>query len=179
MGLIEVEIWIFGYIYIYIYINIYIYIYIYASIYLDLYVNYCIHIFIYIYIYIYVYDHVHKNLYVYWYIQLDSPSLKAYSSWKNSKQPIVVIKFSPNGQLLASGSKDGNIYVYVMNDDKKTFRRQALCRGHPGAITHLDFSTNSQYIQSNCTDFALIYWDIQGMHEAICIYIHVIIYTSA
>ena len=95
-------------------------------------------------------------------LEADSPNLKAYYSWKNCSQAISELKFSPDGKLLAAGSEDGNIYIYVRNDDKKTFRRQAVCRGHSGCVSHIDFSSNSQYLQSNGTDFALLLWDIQG-----------------
>ena len=95
-------------------------------------------------------------------VEAEMASLKAYSTWKNCSEAISDLKFSPDGLYLAAGCKDGNIYLYIRNDDKKTFRRQAVCRGHMGAVTHLDFSANSLYIQSNGADHALLFWDIRG-----------------
>ena len=95
-------------------------------------------------------------------VEADSVNLKAYCSWKNCSQAISELKFSPDGKLLAAGSRDGNIYIYVCNDDRKTFRRQAVCRGHSSCVTHIDFSSNSMYLQSNGSDLALLMWDIQG-----------------
>jgi WD40 repeat protein len=95
-------------------------------------------------------------------VEAESAGLKAYSTWKNCSEAIADLKFSPDGLYLAAGCKDGNIYLYIRNDDKKTFRRQAVCRGHMGAVTHLDFSANSQYLQSNGADHALLFWDVRG-----------------
>ena len=95
-------------------------------------------------------------------VEADNPTLKAYSTWKNCSQPISDLKFSPDGKLLSAGSEDGNIYNYICNDDHKTFRRLSVCRGHCGSITHIDFSSNSQYIQSNGSDSTLLFWDVQG-----------------
>jgi hypothetical protein len=51
-------------------------------------------------------------------------SPQVYSSWTDSAKSISDLKFSPDGKCLAAGSMDGNIYVYALNDDNKTFRRQ-------------------------------------------------------
>jgi WD40 repeat protein len=91
-------------------------------------------------------------------LESSSPSLRVYSTWKHSNKNIMDIKFSPNDQYLASASADTNIYVY-RTDDKKSYSRLAVCRGHSGAVTHIDFSTTSKYIQSNGTDAALLFWE--------------------
>ena len=95
-------------------------------------------------------------------VDAESESLKATSSWKYCSQAITDLKFSPDGTMLAAGCKDGNIYVYISNVDENTFRRKAVCRGHASAVTHIDFSSNSQYLQSNSADFGLLFWDILG-----------------
>ena len=94
-------------------------------------------------------------------IEAKNPSLRVYSTWKNSDMQITDIKFSPDGQYLATGSKDSNIYLYK-SADKKDFQKQAVCRGHSGGITHIDFSHNSQFLQSNGNDYALLFWDTKG-----------------
>jgi WD40 repeat protein len=89
------------------------------------------------------------------------PALRVYSTWKHSDLIITDIQFSPDGSLIAAGSGDTNIYLYK-SEDKKNYFRQGVCRGHGGSITHLDFSVSSQYIQSNGTDNALLFWDVEG-----------------
>eukprot|EP01033_Poteriospumella_lacustris_P007987 gene7987-5748_t len=91
----------------------------------------------------------------------NTQNLRVYQSWKHSSKMVNDIKFSNDGSLLAIASADTNIYLYK-SDDKVNFRRQAVCRGHSGAVTHLDFSANSQYLQSNGTDYSILYWDMTG-----------------
>jgi len=71
------------------------------------------------------------------------------------------LKFSSDAVYLAAGSGDANIYLYK-SDDKKNYHRQAVCRGHAGSILHIDFSSNSRYIQSNSEDTNLFFWDVEG-----------------
>lgn len=92
----------------------------------------------------------------------DWTSLKIYSTWKHSNKIINDIKFSPNDNIIAAASADTNIYIYKKNSDNKTFTRQAVCRGHSGGVTHIDFSMDSLYLQSNGTDYSLLFWDASG-----------------
>jgi WD40 repeat protein/Ca2+-binding EF-hand superfamily protein len=94
-------------------------------------------------------------------MESNTAALRVYATWKHSDLIISAIKFSPDGTFIAAGSGDSNIYLYK-STDKKAYQRQAICRGHTGPITHLDFSANSQYIQSNGTDYALLFWDVEG-----------------
>eukprot|EP01039_Chlorochromonas_danica_P011314 gene11314-12624_t len=94
-------------------------------------------------------------------LEANNPKLRVYSTWNHSHKAINDIKFSPDGTYLAIASADTNIYLYK-SEDRKSFKRQAVCRGHSGAVTHIDFSASSQYLQSNSTDYSLLYWDISG-----------------
>lgn len=94
-------------------------------------------------------------------MESQSAALRVYSTWKHSDLIITAVTFSPDGQYIAAGSADTNIYIYK-SENKKNFQRQAVCRGHAGSITQIDFSANSQFIQSNGLDHALLFWDIEG-----------------
>lgn len=94
-------------------------------------------------------------------LEATSPNLRVFATWKHSIKSINDTKFSPDGAFLAVASADTNIYLYK-SDDQKNFHRQAVCRGHSGGVTHIDFSANSQYLQSNGTDYSLLYWDTTG-----------------
>jgi len=49
--------------------------------------------------------------------------------------------------------------------DGKTYALRAKCEKHNNFITHLDFSTESQYIQSNCGGAELLYYNsMDGTH---------------
>ena len=76
------------------------------------------------------------------------------------KSGVGTIKYSPNGKLLAFGSHDNRIYLY--NTIKDTYSKRAICKGHSSYITHLDFSIDSKYLQSNCGAYELLYWDVGG-----------------
>ena len=89
-----------------------------------------------------------------------SVDLRVFSSWKHSNGIISDIKFSPDGQYFAAASADTNIYLYK-SEEKKTFSRQAVCKGHSSPVTHVDFSANNKFLQSNSSDFSLMFWDIK------------------
>ena len=94
-------------------------------------------------------------------LEARSANLRVCATWKHSAKPITCLRFSPDGLGLAVASRDRNVYLY-RSEDKRTFRRQAVCRGHASAVMHLDFSANSQYLQSNSDDLALLLWDLFG-----------------
>ena len=92
---------------------------------------------------------------------LTTTALKGISKWQHTEQAISDIKFSPDDTLLAAGSTDGNIYLY-RSDDKRTYRRLAVCHGHTDGVTHIDFSSNGKFLQSNGGDDCIMYWDMKG-----------------
>lgn len=75
---------------------------------------------------------------------------------KDRTKEVSELKFSPNSELLAVGAHDSEIFVYAV---KKNFKIQAKMRGHHSTITHFDFSTDSNTLQSNCTSYELLYFD--------------------
>jgi microtubule-associated protein-like 6 len=77
-----------------------------------------------------------------------------------SKEWIQDIRFSPAKaahSLLAVSSHDNRIYLY----DRKTYVRTAICKGHSSYITHIDFSNDGKYLQSNCGAYELLFWDTE------------------
>ena len=94
-------------------------------------------------------------------IEANSQSLRAFSTFCDSKEQISAIKFSNDGFYLAIGSTDSNIYVYC-STDRRNFKKFSICRGHLSAISHIDFSSNSMYLRSNSTDDSLLFWDVHG-----------------
>lgn len=83
---------------------------------------------------------------------------------RDTKQSISVIKFSPDGQSLVVGSLDNSIYIY---DVPSNYTKRAVFSKHKSFITHLDISSDSQYIRSNCGGFELLFADITtGSHVA-------------
>ena len=92
---------------------------------------------------------------------LTTTALRAVASWQHSDKAITDIKFSSDDTFLATASSDFNIYLYK-SDDKRVYRRQAVCHGHIDTVTHIDFSANGKFLQSNGADDCIMYWDMLG-----------------
>ncbi|CAG9325772.1 unnamed protein product [Blepharisma stoltei] len=86
---------------------------------------------------------------------LDTSTWNVRVSKKDRKSEISDIKFSPDRSKLAIGSHDCVIDIYSVPD----FRQIAVCKGHSSYITHIDWSTDSGYIHSNCGAYELLFWD--------------------
>jgi len=75
----------------------------------------------------------------------------------NSPEEMRELKYSPDGKLLAVGSHDNFIYVY---DVQENYTLKVRLNGHSSFITHLDWSSDSRYLQSNCGAYEILYWDV-------------------
>ena len=54
-------------------------------------------------------------------------------------------------------SHDFFIDIY---DSSSDFKRAGVCKGHGAPVTHIDWSEDSKYLQSNSQDFELLFWEI-------------------
>jgi microtubule-associated protein-like 6 len=63
------------------------------------------------------------------------------------------MKFSGDGNTLAIGSRDTKIYLY----DTKNYGLRAKCEKHNSYITHFDFAMDSNFVQSNCGAYELLF----------------------
>lgn len=93
-----------------------------------------------------------------WFV-MDSETREMYSQHQDGNEPIQVLRFSPSGQYLAVGSRDNNIYVYQVSEDCRKYTRIGRCQGHSSFVTHLDWSADSQFLQSNSGDYELLFWN--------------------
>lgn len=93
-----------------------------------------------------------------WFV-MDAETREMYSQHQDGNEPIQVVKFSPSGQYLAVGSRDNNVYVYQVSEDCRKYTRVGRCQGHSSFVTHLDWSADSQFIQTNSGDYELLFWN--------------------
>merc|ERR1719206_39249 len=91
-------------------------------------------------------------------VVLDATTREVLGVHQDGGEPVHVAKFSPDGSLLALGSRDNAIYTYQVKDNYRKFSRLGRCMGHSSFVTHLDWSVDSQFIQSNSAENELMYW---------------------
>ncbi|XP_059148257.1 echinoderm microtubule-associated protein-like 2 isoform X3 [Physella acuta] len=89
---------------------------------------------------------------------LDLATHEIVSVHTDGNEQIECIQYSPDGSLLAIGSRDNYIYIYAVSEDGKKYSKLGRCSGHSSFITHLDWSQDSQHLMSNSGDYELLFW---------------------
>lgn len=92
-------------------------------------------------------------------LTIDVETKEIISQHQDGEEHIQVLRFSPNGEYLAVGSRDNFIYIYKYDAETKEMSSVGKCEGHSSFITHLDWSQDSSLIQSNSGDYELLYWN--------------------
>jgi WD40 repeat protein len=64
------------------------------------------------------------------------------------------LKFSPDSKYLAVSCHDMKIYIY----DASTLARKAICKASRAAVTHIDWSLDSQSLHSNDLGYEVLYY---------------------
>lgn len=87
---------------------------------------------------------------------------KEFEERHDAHEWISDIKFTPNGKWLAAGAHDNKIYLYAVASDgsRLTLTKRKVFAKHSSYITHLDFSADSRYMQSNCGAYELLFCDV-------------------
>ena len=72
----------------------------------------------------------------------------------DSQEWIEVMEFSPDGQYLAVGGHDTNIWIYNVAED---YSLVGKCVKHNAALTCIDWSMDGSYIRSVCNAYELLF----------------------
>ncbi|XP_060042917.1 echinoderm microtubule-associated protein-like 4 isoform X2 [Erinaceus europaeus] len=94
-----------------------------------------------------------------WFV-LDAETRDLVSIHTDGNEQLSVMRYSIDGTLLAVGSHDNFIYLYVVSENGRKYSRHGKCTGHSSYITHLDWSPDNKYIMSNSGDYEILYWSI-------------------
>jgi len=103
---------------------------------------------------------------------LDSYKLQRIAFGCPSTAWISDIKFSPNGSILAIASHDKSIYFYSVpnavdninaTEWMNAFKKLKFeFKKHSSAITHIDFSADDKWFQSNCQAYELLFGNLSN-----------------
>lgn len=79
---------------------------------------------------------------------------------KKRKEVLHEIRYSPDGQFLAVGSNDNFVDVYQVKGSG--FKQVGQCSGSSSFITHLDWSVDSKYLQTNSGASERLFYQMPG-----------------
>ena len=74
---------------------------------------------------------------------LDANTREVYGLHQDGTEPIQVVRLSPNGKLLALGSRDNIIYMYQVSEKYRKFSRLGRCVVSRD-IKHLNFFSSDR-----------------------------------
>ena len=83
--------------------------------------------------------------------------IKVIATLKGHGEAVMSVSFSPDGQLLASGSRDQTVKIW----DVKTRTEIATLKGHKGFVRSVVFSPDGQLLASSGDDKTVKLWNVQ------------------
>ncbi|XP_023271829.1 echinoderm microtubule-associated protein-like 2 isoform X1 [Seriola lalandi dorsalis] len=96
---------------------------------------------------------------------LDTDTRDLVSMHTDGNEIISNVKYSPDGNFLAVASHDNFVYIYAVTENGRKYSRVGKCTGHSSFVTHLDWSTDSQYLVTNSGDYEILFWEASsGKH---------------
>ena len=85
-----------------------------------------------------------------------NPALVQYLA--RPQEEVFAVTVSPDGKMLASGSKDDNVILWDLENYQPI---GDPLRGHSGSVASVDFSPDGSILASGSVDKTIILWDIQ------------------
>lgn len=70
--------------------------------------------------------------------------------------------YNPQGDKLAAGSHDNNIYVY---NAKTKYSKYCVLKAHNSFLTCFDWSLDGTYIKSNCGAYELLFFNVNAKKQ--------------
>jgi ribosome assembly protein 4 len=85
------------------------------------------------------------------------PVTRASSTLEGHSEAVLCTAFSPNGQLLASGSGDATVRMWDLNTECP----EATYEGHKGWVLYVAFSPDGKILASAGMDHNVFLWDVE------------------
>uniref|UniRef100_UPI0037E807B5 echinoderm microtubule-associated protein-like 2 isoform X2 n=1 Tax=Semicossyphus pulcher TaxID=241346 RepID=UPI0037E807B5 len=96
---------------------------------------------------------------------LDTDTRDLVSMHTDGNEIISNVKYSPDGNFLAVASHDNFVYIYAVTENGRKYSRAGKCTGHSSFVTHLDWSSDSQFLMTNSGDYEILFWEASsGKH---------------
>ncbi|XP_065077410.1 echinoderm microtubule-associated protein-like CG42247 [Ochlerotatus camptorhynchus] len=76
--------------------------------------------------------------------------------------PLNSVQFNQVGDMIAIGSQNGSIYLFRVSRDGFSYKKINKIRGSQ-PLTHLDWSSEGNFLQSVTVDFDLLFWDVKSL----------------
>ncbi|NET45442.1 WD40 repeat domain-containing protein [Okeania sp. SIO2B3] len=83
--------------------------------------------------------------------------VRLMSVWEKHQNIVLSVDISPNGQLIASGSRDNTVKIWYLDGTLLT-----NITGHKGSVNYVDFSPNGQLVASASNDKTIKVWHNNG-----------------
>jgi hypothetical protein len=89
----------------------------------------------------------------------DTATLQRIAWHRRTTGDLEDVKYSPNGRQVATASRENVIDLYDARNKASPYHHRKRLTGHSSTVAHLDWSCDSQVLQSNCNAFEILYWD--------------------
>ncbi|KAK9717603.1 HELP motif [Popillia japonica] len=98
-----------------------------------------------------------------WYV-LNAENLEELADFTDGDEPIQVIQYAPDRDLMAIGSRNNYVYLYSIGEDRVYSKLGKLTgyagsSGHSSYITHIDWTSDGQNLRTNSGDYELLFWN--------------------